>query len=154
MDSKTAHTALLKSGLTLSLAESCTGGKIASSLAAIPGASQFLLGSIVSYSNEWKEKFLNVSPSTLQSKGAVCRETVEEMVQGLFTNTTCDLAAAVSGIAGPAGGSAEKPVGTIFIAAGKRGQPIRTLRVQAPPMRDKAIDFAVETTLKIIIDLI
>jgi PncC family amidohydrolase len=154
MDPKTLHALMLKSKLTLGLAESCTGGKVAASLTAIPGASNFLLGSIVAYSNDWKEKFLYVSPTTLRDKGAVSYEAVEEMVQGLLNQTNCDIAAAVSGIAGPTGGSAEKPVGTIFIATCRRGHTPKVLRVQAPSPRDAAINFAVETVLKAISDAI
>ncbi|HEX2582831.1 MAG TPA: CinA family protein [Chlamydiales bacterium] len=142
------HAAFLKSQKTLALAESCTGGAMASALTAIPGASHFLLGSLVVYSNTWKEEFLGVSPRTLQTKGAVSAEVVEEMVRGLFHRTQCDFAAAVSGIAGPSGGTSEKPVGTIFIAIGKRGDFMDVQRLQAPKDRRGAIAFAVETTFE------
>ncbi len=154
MDLKSIHDALIKSGKTLALAESCTGGKIAASLTSIPGASKFLLGSLVVYSNEWKEKFLHVSPKTLQKHGAVSAETVKEMVAGLFTNTSCDLAAAVSGVAGPDGGTPEKPVGTIYIAVCKRGEEPQVQLIHAPPHRDQAIDLAVKKTLSALIDLL
>ncbi len=142
------HAAFLKSKKTLALVESCTGGAMASALTAIPDASKFFLGSLVVYSNAWKEKFLGVSPITLQMKGAVSSEAVEEMVRGLFHRTECDFAAAVSGIAGPAGGTPEKPVGTIFIAVGQRGCPLDIQRLQAPKDRKGAIDFAVQTTFE------
>ena len=154
MEIKDIHAALVKSGLTLSLAESCTGGKIAAELTSIPGASNFLLGSVVAYSNGWKEQFLNVSSETLRINGAVSAETVKEMVEGLFKNTPCDLAAAVSGIAGPDGGTPEKPVGTIYIATSKRGQKIHIQRIQGPPNRQESIDLAVKTTLTALLSLL
>ena len=132
---------------TLSLAESCTGGHLAAKLTAIPDASQFLLGSIVAYSNSWKERFLQVSRTTLEKKGAVSREVVIEMVQGLFHETDADFGVALSGIAGPGGGTKELPVGTIFIAIGERGQRIDAGVIYAPPDRTSAIDMASYLTL-------
>jgi PncC family amidohydrolase len=147
MDPNIVHAALLKSKLTLSLAESCTGGKIAATLTAIPGASNFLLGSIVAYANDWKEKFLGVSPKTLATFGAVSPEVAEEMVKGLFSHTSCDLAAAVTGIAGTAGGA-------IYIATARRGQKIHIQQIKALALRQEAIDMAVQTTLKALLDLL
>jgi nicotinamide-nucleotide amidase len=132
---------------TLALAESCTGGAIAAKLVSIPGASHYLLGSIVAYTNEWKERFLQVSRTTLKTHGAVSREVVTEMVQGLFNETEADYAAAVSGIAGPTGGTKDKPVGTIFIAIGERGGKIDAGVVYAPQDRHDAIDLSVHLTL-------
>lgn len=132
---------------TLALAESCTGGAIAAKLTAIPDASKYLLGSIVAYSNVWKERFLQVSRTTLKQKGAVSREVVIEMVQGLFNETDADYGVAVSGIAGPSGGTKEKPVGTIYIAIGHRGSKIDAGVIHAPPERHTAIDLAVHLTL-------
>ncbi len=132
---------------TLALAESCTGGAIASKLTLIPNASQYFLGSIVAYSNSWKERFLQVSRSTLKEKGAVSREVVREMVRALLQETDADFAVAVSGIAGPSGGSVEKPVGTIYIAIGERGQKIDAGVVHAPKERSQAIEMAVQFAL-------
>ena len=141
------HRAFIDRKKTVGLAESCTGGSIASRLAAIPGASKFLLGSIVAYSKAWKERFLQVSRTTLKQKGAVSKEAVTEMVEGLFRETDADYAAAVSGIAGPGGGTQEKPVGTIYIAIGQRGSPIDAGVVHAPKERVLAIELAVSLTL-------
>jgi len=105
---------------TLALAESCTGGKIASLITENAGASQFFLGSIVTYSNSTKEKLLNVSTKTLKEKGAVSKETAREMLEGLLKATNADYGIAVTGIAGPDGGTKEKPVGTVFIAMGTK----------------------------------
>jgi nicotinamide-nucleotide amidase len=100
------------------------------------------LGSIVAYSNGWKERFLEVSRSTIEQKGAVSKEGVVEMVRGLMQETEADYVAAVSGIAGPGGGSVEKPVGTVFIAIGKRGDRIDVGRLQGPMEREACMEFA------------
>jgi nicotinamide-nucleotide amidase len=132
---------------TLALAESCTGGAMAAKLTAIPDASKYFLGSIVAYSNGWKERFLEVSRTTLKEKGAVSKETVIEMVQGLFQQTDADFAAAISGIAGPSGGTVEKPVGTICIAIGERGHKVDAGMIRAPQNRQSAIETALSFTL-------
>lgn len=101
--------------LTFALAESCTGGLCAAAFTEIPGvSSRFLCGYIV-YSNEAKQRDLGVSKETLTRFGAVSSETVSEMLKGLRQKTGCAVAGAVSGIAGPGGGTPEKPVGTVFI---------------------------------------
>jgi len=141
------HRELIARKKTLSLAESCTGGSIAARIAAIPDASLFFSGSVVAYSNTWKERFLNVRHDTLTRLGAVSRETVEEMVKGLFEETECDFAVAVSGILGPKGGSAQNPVGTVYIAVAKRGEAIDAGRLAAPSDRISAIEFSVNTAL-------
>lgn len=132
---------------TLALAESCTGGAMAAKLTSIPDCSKYFLGSLVAYSNGWKERFLQVSRTTLKQKGAVSREVVIEMVQGLFNETDADFAVAVSGIAGPSGGTKEKPVGTIYIAIGERGHKVDAGVIYAPPERHAAIDLSVHLTL-------
>ncbi len=105
---------------TLSTAESCTGGYIASLLTSEPGSSQFFLGSVVSYSNSVKQEVLDVSQHTLETRGAVSEETVQEMVKGALVLLKTDYAVAVSGIMGPSGGSDEKPVGLVWVAVGDR----------------------------------
>ena len=107
---------------TLACAESCTGGLLSSQLTAIPGASNYFLGSLVAYSNQLKEKLLHVSSKTLQTKGAVSPEAVHEMWKGILQATGADFAVAVYGIAGPTGGTPDKPVGTIFYALGFKDQ--------------------------------
>ncbi len=110
---------LLKSkNKTVSTAESCTGGYIAHLITSIAGSSDYFEGSIVSYSNEVKQKMLNVSEATLNNFGAVSEETVIEMLQGLLKKFNTDYGIAVSGIMGPGGGTEEKPVGTVWIAVG------------------------------------
>ena len=128
--------------LTLALAESCTGGAMASSLTQVAGASAYFLGSFVVYSNELKQKVLRVSVETLEKKGAVSVEVVTQMLEGLFELTSADWGVAVSGIAGPSGGSAEKPVGTVFAAIGRRGKEPEILRLQLKGNRQSVIQEA------------
>jgi nicotinamide-nucleotide amidase len=107
---------------TLSTAESCTGGYIAHLITTIPGSSQYFLGSIVSYSNGIKESLLQVDALTLKHEGAVSRETVRQMAQGALSALGTDYTIAVSGIMGPEGGTAEKPVGTVWVAVANHQQ--------------------------------
>ncbi|GAC1302955.1 MAG: competence/damage-inducible protein A [Mucilaginibacter sp.] len=103
-------------GLTLSVAESCTGGYISQLFTQHPGSSKVFFGGAISYSYELKESILGVKPDTLLTYGAVSEETATEMVQGALSRFKSDYAIAVTGIAGPDGGTAEKPVGTVWIA--------------------------------------
>lgn len=107
---------LAERGETLATAESCTGGNIAHEITRIAGSSVYFKGSVVAYSNEVKTRVLNVSSETLSGFGAVSRETVLQMVSGVQRLLSSDCAIATSGIAGPGGGSVEKPVGTVWIA--------------------------------------
>ena len=102
-------------------AESCTGGWIAKTLTDIAGSSAWFGCGIVAYSYEAKQSLLNVRPQTLEQYGAVSRETVIEMVSGALANTGATIAVAVTGIAGPGGGTDDKPVGTVWIAWKRRG---------------------------------
>lgn len=112
---------ILKSkGKTLATAESCTGGYIAHLITSVAGSSNYFKGSVVSYANEVKENILGVSPGTLQTVGAVSEETVRQMVKGVIEKLHVDFAVATSGIMGPDGGTPEKPVGTVWIAAGNK----------------------------------
>jgi nicotinamide-nucleotide amidase len=109
---------LLARNWRVATAESCTGGGIASAITAIPGSSAWFEYGIVSYANQAKEKLLHVSPQTLLHDGAVSQAVVEQMVTGVLALSGAEIAVAVSGVAGPAGGSVEKPVGTIWFAWG------------------------------------
>ncbi|MBO7742153.1 MAG: CinA family protein [Victivallales bacterium] len=104
-------------GMMMATAESCTGGMIAQWLTAIPGSSAWFAGSVVSYDNSWKAGILGVPETTLEEKGAVSAETVHAMLDGILKCPRTDAAVAVSGIAGPGGGTPEKPVGTVVIGA-------------------------------------
>ena len=110
------HKTLTERGLTLATAESCTGGNIARLLTAQAGASAYFKGGVVAYSNEVKESILGVKHSTLEAHGAVSEETVREMVEGVRQRLGADVAIATTGVAGPDGGTKEKPVGTVWIA--------------------------------------
>ena len=110
------HKTLSERSLTLATAESCTGGTIASQLTAQAGASAYFKGGVVAYSNEVKECALGVQHSTLEAHGAVSEETAREMAEGVRKRLGADLAIATTGIAGPDGGTKEKPVGTVWIA--------------------------------------
>lgn len=107
---------LHKRKATLATAESCTGGFIAHLITTVPGASDYFLGGVVAYSNDVKIKELDVHPETIEQFGAVSEETVREMASGVCKKTGADYGIAVSGIAGPSGGTPEKPVGTVWIA--------------------------------------
>lgn len=102
-------------GWTLSMAESCTGGLIANRITNVPGSSEYFLGGVVAYSNQVKQNLLKVSEQTLEQFGAVSEQTVIEMVRGAQELFSTHTAIAVSGIAGPSGGSPQKPIGTVWI---------------------------------------
>ena len=107
---------LLKSKMTLATAESCTGGLIGHRLTEVPGSSEYFLGGIIAYSNEIKESMLGVKPETLGRHGAVSAETAGEMARGARHVLGTDVAVSVTGIAGPGGGTADKPIGLTYIA--------------------------------------
>lgn len=107
---------LKEQNLTIATAESCTGGYLAHLVTSVPGSSEYFKGSVVSYSNEVKMNVLGVKPETLETHGAVSKETVIEMAEGLKKVISSDFAISISGIAGPDGGTDEKPVGTVWIA--------------------------------------
>lgn len=103
-------------GVMIGTAESCTGGLICGALTDVPGSSACVAGGIVSYSNAVKEQVLGVSPDTLRRFGAVSEPTAQEMATGALRQLGCDLTVAVTGIAGPGGGTAEKPEGRVCFA--------------------------------------
>ena len=108
---------------TLAVAESCTGGYLAHRITNVAGASAVLLAGYVTYSNEAKIDLLGVIPDLIEKHGAVSRQVAQAMAEGARTRANADFALATTGIAGPGGGSEEKPVGTVFIALAGRGQP-------------------------------
>jgi nicotinamide-nucleotide amidase len=119
-----AATALIKlcidRKLTIATAESCTGGLVAGALTEVPGSSNVLDRGFVTYSNAAKQQMLGVPPETLRKYGAVSRQTAEAMARGALAKAKVDLAVAITGIAGPGGGSAAKPVGLVHFAAASR----------------------------------
>ena len=106
---------LIKKVLSVSCAESCTGGLISSLLTDVSGSSSFIKSNFVTYSNEAKEKYLFVKPETLNNFGAVSKETAFEMAKGLLKQSGTDFALSITGVAGPTGGTKEKPVGLCFV---------------------------------------
>jgi PncC family amidohydrolase len=126
---KRLHAACLASGLTVAVAESCTGGLVAAAITAVPGASEWFLGSAVTYANAAKVGILGVSAATLEAHGAVSSETAAEMAVGARRVFGADLATSVTGIAGPGGGSPGKPVGlTCMGLADRAGVATRSAR--------------------------
>ncbi len=107
---------LLDRALFLAVAESCTGGMISARITGVAGSSRYFRGGVVAYSNEVKGEFLSVSPETLDRFGAVSAETAAEMAQGVRERLGAQIGLSVTGIAGPTGGTVEKPVGTVFIS--------------------------------------
>lgn len=130
----------IEKGKTISTAESCTGGHLAHLMTSIPGASAYFKGGTIPYSNELKERLLQVNAATLKVYGAVSEETVVEMVKGSLKVMQTDIAVAISGIAGPGGGSPEKPVGTVWLAIGDQHE-IKTHKLQLWKDRIKNIQY-------------
>ncbi len=112
-------------GIRLATAKSCTGGLIVGCLTEVPGSSAVVDRGYVVYDNRAKIQMLGVSEATLAEHGAVSEATAREMVRGALAKSGCDLAVAVTGVAGPGGGSPDKPVGLVHLAAGRQGRPIR-----------------------------
>lgn len=137
--------------ISLSTAESCTGGGIAALITSVPGSSEYFNGGIVSYSNEVKISLLHVSIETLEKQGAVSRETVMEMVKGAMKTLKTDCAVATSGIAGPSGGTPEKPVGTIWIAAAYKNE-IATMKQEGDYGRAENVQKAIQNALLMLRD--
>ena len=142
---------LLEKGLTLSTAESCTGGGIASVITSISGSSEYFKGGIVAYANEVKTALLGVSETTLEKHGAVSEETGLEMAKGAMKSMKTSCAIATSGIAGPGGGTPTKPVGTIWIAAACNDK-IVTKKLQGDNGREKNTKNSIEKALSLLIE--
>ena len=123
-----AGRALLAAGLHAVTAESCTGGGIASALTDVPGSSQWFERGYVTYSNEAKIQDLGVEPAALERHGAVSAAVAEQMAAGALRASGAELAVAVTGVAGPEGGTLEKPVGLVYLAIARRGGPVSVVR--------------------------
>ena len=121
MENKVAQI-LIQKGLTISTAESCTGGLLSSKLTDVAGSSAYIRLNVVTYANGAKQKILGVSRKTLENCGAVSGECAFEMAQGLYKLTGSDICVSTTGIAGPSGGSAEKPVGLMYSAIYSKNQ--------------------------------
>lgn len=141
------HSLFIKKGWTLSAAESCTGGSVASHLTQISGASKYFLGSVVSYANEAKINILGVSPKTIEQHGAVSQEVAIEMVLGASRIFNSEYSIAVTGVAGPTGGTEKKPVGTVWFAIHRRGKEPQAWKVQGRGTRGMIITFSMNEIL-------
>ena len=139
--------ALEARGLTVATAESCTGGMIGAAITDIAGSSAWFDRGFVTYSNSAKADMLGVCDETLAVHGAVSDATVREMVAGALARSRADLAVAVTGIAGPAGGTPEKPVGLVWLAWGIRGGGIESAAHRFPGGRAAVRDATVATAL-------
>lgn len=138
-------------GKTLGTAESCTGGRIAEAIILMPGASNYFKGSVVSYADEIKEKILGVDAKLLEEKTAVCEEVAIEMVKGAVKALNVDYAISATGFAGPSGGTAENPVGTIWIACGSEDD-IVTLKLEEDKGRDLNLANATSSALQLFLN--
>ena len=146
---------LLHKNATIATAESCTGGRLAAALNALPGSSAYYLGSVVAYANEVKEQVLGVEHNTLTQYGAVSEQTVLEMAEGVRRLMRTDYAIATSGIAGPDGGTEDKPVGTVWIAwATPEGTVAERYQFGVARLREQITQRAVTTALIRMIQII
>lgn len=139
--------------LTLSFAESCTGGRLSATLAAVPGVSDIFMGSVVCYANEVKESLLGVRRDSIEKFGAVSSEVSIQMAQGVRAKLKTNLSLSVTGIAGPTGGSIEKPVGTVWFAIS--GPDIALSQRQQfsgdrQAIQQQSVDFALDFLLKVL----
>lgn len=150
---ETVHRLLVDNGATLAVAESCTGGSIASKFTAMAGASAYFKLGAVTYSNDSKISVLGVSPDTLARYGAVSEQTAREMAEGVRRIAGTDYAVATTGIAGPSGGTAEKPVGTVWFAASSAAGTVAVMRNSGTD-RGQIIDRATAYAIELLRDVI
>jgi nicotinamide-nucleotide amidase len=136
-------------GLKIGFAESCTGGYMSHLITSVAGSSAYFEGTIVAYAYDLKEKLLNVSSETLNTEGAVSESCIKQMVKGALETLNVDVAVAVSGIAGPGGGTPEKPVGTIWLAVGDKNS-IKTVQINMDRGRSKNIEYAANVGLNLL----
>jgi nicotinamide-nucleotide amidase len=144
---------LLAKNWTITCAESCTGGGIGYAITAISGSSTWFKQGIISYSNEAKQQLLGVSAQTLDNFGAVSLETVKEMAQGAAKIAQAQVAISVSGIAGPDGGTKQKPVGTVcfgFYVDGQTSSVVQLFKGNRQQVREKSVEFALSKVLKMV----
>jgi nicotinamide-nucleotide amidase len=123
---------LLRLNLKVATAESCTGGLVAGAITDVPGSSDWFERGVVTYSNAAKIEFLGVRPSTLEAEGAVSEAVAREMADGMLARSAAELAVAVTGVAGPGGGTTEKPVGMVCLAFARRGRWTEAVTLHFP----------------------
>ncbi len=138
----------------LAVAESCTGGWLSKVCTDLPGSSQWFERGYVTYSNQAKQDMLGVCAKTLATHGAVSRQTVEQMVQGVLCHSRADWGIAISGVAGPEGGSEINPVGSVWFAWMKKNHPVHTIKKQfhgeRHVVREQSVEFALEEFYKLL----
>lgn len=150
-DIKKLQEVLTKKGKTLAVAESLTGGAFSASLTAFSGASTYFLGGVVAYADGLKMGVLGVPALELEQKGAVSETVCQAMLEGVFRFSSGDYGLALTGIAGPDGGSPEKPVGTVWCAVGMRGKAPWVELWQIPGDRESVIRGTVERGIKMLL---
>ena len=138
---------------SVSTAESCTGGRIGEAMIAVPGASKYFKGGIISYVNENKETLLGVDHDLLEEKTAVCEEVAIAMVKGACKALNTDYAISATGIAGPGGGTKEIPVGTIWLACGSQERVV-TLKLEEDQGRDVNLANATNKAMELFLDFL
>ena len=136
---------------TVGTAESCTGGRIAEAIIAVPGASKYFKGGIISYVDEIKESLLGVDPEVLAEQTAVCEEVARQMVKGACRSLNTDYAISATGLAGPTGGSKNIPVGTIWLACGTPERQV-TMKVEEDHGRDINLAIATNKAMQLFLD--
>lgn len=151
--SQQLHDALTGRGLTIGTAESCTGGGVAQAIVSTPGASEYFKGGVVSYCNEIKERLLHVSRQTLEEQTAVCEDVAQQMVVGACDTLQVDIAVALTGLAGPGGGTPDIPVGTIWIGYGSKDE-VHTLRLTGDYGREENLERAKAKALELLLNYI
>ena len=144
---------LIASGKTIATAESCTGGNIAHNITLLAGSSQYFLGGIVSYANEVKMNVLGVNKENLEKYGAVSQSVVEAMATGVCKTIGSDYSVATSGIAGPGGGSEEKPVGTVWMAVSD-GKNSISKKWNFDGSREEIIEKATKTAIFMLLEIV
>lgn len=143
----------VNSKITVSVAESCTGGLLGAKITSISGSSEYFLGGVITYSNEAKMKLLGVKRQTLKKFGAVSEECAKEMAWGVKKLLRSDCAIAITGIAGPLGGTAEKPVGTVFIAVAL-GKKVAVRRFNFSGTREAIRAQSVESAIDMALEML
>lgn len=152
-EAKALGAVLLREGLVLATAESCTGGGIAEALTSVPGSSAWYDRGYVTYSNHSKVEMLGISPELLDRCGAVSEAVALAMASGALTRSAAGLVVAVTGIAGPGGGTLHKPVGTVWLAFQRRGQPPVARCCHFEGGRDEVRSATILEALKGLLDL-
>ena len=138
---------------TIGTAESCTGGRIAEAIIAVPGASKYFKGGIISYVDETKENLLGVDPQVMMEKTAVCEEVARQMVAGACKALNTDYAIASTGFAGPTGGPKEIPIGTIWLACGNQDHQV-TMLIQEDHGRDINLAIATNKAMELFLNFL